>query len=291
MKIKADCIPCLIDRAKFECDLALKDEEDKIHTLAEILRFIGNNCERGLSPAFFGTYRDRIIRWRSNNIDHYERLKKEANESAKRLLPLAKRFYEESKDKFKLDALLRIAAAANSMEYGVRGYKFSNRKFEEEFERTLNEELVGNLEEVKMTILNGKNILYLTDNAGEIVFDKFVIEKLDEMGKNIILSPKERAVMNDATVKDAEELKFENKIVPSGSAIGVLLEEANKEFLGYLWNPDFLILAKGMGNYETISSFEDELRGKLIYVLRAKCYSIAEENKVKKGSLVARLVL
>lgn len=290
MKIKSECIPCMINRSKFECDLAFKDDEDgKIGTLAEVLRFLGSHCEEDLSPAFFGTYRDRIVKWRTNNKDYYYTLKKEANESAKKILPLADKLYEESNNKF--EALMRIAAAANSVEYGIKDHTFSNKQFEEEFYKVFNENLIGNLDKVEEAIRTNDKILYLLDNSGEIVFDKFVIDKLEEMEKEVVLSPKDSPVLNDATVDDVEELGFTCRIVPSGHAVGVLLDEANEDFLEYLWNPDYLIIAKGMGNYETISSFEYKFIERLIYILRVKCYSVANNNNVPKGSLITRLVI
>jgi len=279
----------MIDRSKFECDLAFNgDEDEKISTLAEILRFLGSHCEEDLSPAFFGTYRDRIIKWRSGDNDYYRVLKKEANESAKRLLPLANKLYEESTNKF--ETLMRIAAAANSMEYGIKDHTFSNKRFEEEFYKIFNENLVGNLDKAEEAIKNSDKILYLLDNAGEVVFDWFIINKLEEMGKEVVLSPKDSPVINDATVDDVEELGFTCRVLPSGHAVGVLLDEANEDFLEYLWNPEYLIIAKGMGNYETISSFEYKFIERLIYILRVKCYSVAYNTNVTRGSLLIKFI-
>jgi len=279
----------MINRSKYECDLAFKDDEaGKISTLAEILRFLGLHCEEDLSPAFFGTYRDRIIKWRAGNRDYYYSLKKEANESAKKLLPLIEELYKKSTNKF--EALMRIAAAANSMEYGIKDHTFSNEQFEEEFYKVFNESLIGNLDKVEEAIKNSSKILYLLDNAGEIVFDKFVVDKLEEMGKEVVLAPKDAPVINDATVDDTIEAGFTCQIVPSGHAVGVLPDEANEDFLDYLYNPEYLIIAKGMGNYETISSFEHKFIERLIYILRVKCYSVAYNNNVPKGSLFIKFI-
>lgn len=290
MKIKSECIPCMINRSKFECDLAFKDDESgKISTLAEILRFIGSHCEEDLSPAFFGTYRDRIVKWRTGNRDYYYSLKKEANESARRLLPLVNRLYEESTNKF--ETLIRVAAVGNSMEYGIKDHNFSNKQFEKEFYKIFNESLIGNLDKVEKAITDSDKILYLLDNAGEVVFDKFVVDKLEEMDKEVVLSPKDSPVINDATIDDVKELGFTCQISPSGHAVGVLLDEANEDFLEYLWNPEYLIISKGMGNYETISSFEYKFIERLIYILRVKCYSVAYNSNVPKGSLIAKFII
>ena len=49
-------------------------------------------------------------------------------------------------------------------------------------------------------------ILYLTDNAGEVFFDVFVIRELIKMGKEVIVSPKSAPIINDATIEDLNML-------------------------------------------------------------------------------------
>ncbi len=57
-----------------------------------------------------------------------------------------------------------------------------------------------------------------------------------------------------------------------------------------MFDPDWLVLSKGMGNFETISEFDDRLKGRLIYILRAKCEPVAMEMRVPKGTLVAKSI-
>jgi uncharacterized protein with ATP-grasp and redox domains len=45
-----------------------------------------------------------------------------------------------------------------------------------------------------------------------------------------------------------------------------------------------------MGNYETLSEFDAQLKGRLIYIMRAKCEPVAIALGVPKGTLVARTV-
>jgi uncharacterized protein with ATP-grasp and redox domains len=57
-----------------------------------------------------------------------------------------------------------------------------------------------------------------------------------------------------------------------------------------LFDPDWLVLSKGMGNFETISEYHDRLKGRLTYILRAKCEPVAMEMGVSKGTLVAKSI-
>jgi hypothetical protein len=290
MKIKPECIPCIFERACYECNLAFTEERKKMDVLSELLRFISANLDNDTVPAFIGTARDRIIKKHSGR-DPYEDLKRKSNEVAMRLLGDAKEFYL-SNDKNKMELLLRIAAAANSMEYGIRGHLYDHETFHETFKSTLRENLIGNITGIEHAIESHAKILYLTDNAGEIVFDAFVIEELVKRGKDVVVSPRSNPVMNDATVNNLDEIgyKYKHSVMPNGSYVGISLEGASEEFLDLFWDAEYLVLAKGMGNYETISEFDDELRSRLIYVLMAKCESVASDIGVKKGELVAKLI-
>jgi len=305
MKPKSDCITCLVERTKYECDIAFNDDSEKIRAMEEFIAFLMAHLgEEGKAPAFFGTERERIIKRRSGVKDPHREIKRRSNEVAKGLLSEVSDFYDAAvaKSGNKLEVLVRIAAAANSMEYGVKGYFYDDDIFKDDFVHTLNENLNWDKDLITSAIKERNKILYLTDNAGEIFFDAFVIRELIELGKEIVVSPKSAPVINDATTEDVKEAiekvgisdSWLVKIVPSGSCIGVSLEEAEEEFMDVFCDDSYLVIAKGMGNYETISEFEAQaelgLSGRLIYVFRAKCEPIASNIGVKRGELVAKLV-
>ena len=305
MKPKSDCIACLVERTKYECDIAFNDDSEKIRAMEEFIAFLMAHLgEEGKAPAFFGTERERIIKRRSGVKDPHREIKRRSNEVAKGLLSEVSDFYDAAvaKSGNKLEALVRIAAAANSMEYGVKGYFYDDDAFKDDFVHTLNENLNWDKDLITSAIKERNKILYLTDNAGEVFFDAFVIRKLIELGKEVVVSPKSAPVINDATTEDVKEAIEKVgisdpglvKIVPSGSCIGVLIEEAEEEFMDVFCDDRYLVIAKGMGNYETISEFEARaelgLSGRLIYVFRAKCEPIASNIGVKRGELVAKLV-
>jgi len=301
MKPKSDCIACLVERTKYECDMALNDDRKKIFALKEFIAFLLEHLgEERKSPAFFGTEREKIIKKWSGAKDPHKEVKRRSNAVAKGLLPEAYKFYNATAStEDKIEALIRIAAAANSMEYGIKGYSYDDDRFKGDFVHTLNEKLNWNKDLVLSAIKGRNKILYLTDNAGEIFFDAFVVKKLIEMGKEVVVSPKNAPVINDATTEDLEEAITSVstnfvRVIPSGSCIGMSLEEAEEVFIDMFCDEGYLIIAKGMGNYEAISEFEAEpglgLKGRLIYILRAKCEPIASSIGVKKGELVAKLV-
>jgi len=283
MKMASNCYSCIMDRAKFECDMLFSKDGPKKEAMEELLDFMA--AHKGDVPSVVGTERERIVKRRSGNPDPYKELKAESDRLAHDLLPLAIEFYEESEDK--LEALIRIAAAANSMEWGVKGHDFDVSSFDQAFLETLNETLGGNLEEADRYLDRFDKILYLTDNAGEVVFDLFVIEKLEEMGKRVIIAPKTDPILNDVTFEELSEMT-DKEIEPTGPVVGLSLEMAQPEFLDLLWDESWLVLAKGMGNFETITEFDDRLKGRLIYVMRAKCEPVSMKVGVPQGALVVK---
>ncbi len=289
MKLGAECIPCLLERAKFECDLVFSESEDAtLSVLSEVVREIGSRISPESVPAALGTLRERIIRRRSGRHDPYRELKDASNAVALKLLPTAIDFYEKSEDKTR--AMLKIAATTNSMEYGIKGYDYHHDSFAREFRKILEEDLLCD-GRIDRALRGFTKVLYLTDNAGEIIFDEFIARKLTEAGKMVVVSPKSEPVINDATAEDLSHQRlFQGfRVVPSGSSVGLSLEEAPREFLELLWDESHLVFAKGMGYYETLSELEAKLKGRLVYALRAKCEPVARSLGVPRGAMVARL--
>ena len=285
MRMASNCYPCILDRAKFECDLVFSGEEEKIAAIEELLDYMA--CHKGGVPALVGTEREVIIKRRSGSPDPYKNLKEESNRVARNLLPMASEFYEKADDK--IEALIRIAAAANSMEFGVKGHDFDNSTFGWVFADTLREKLQADMAELKRRLQVFANIFYLTDNSGEVVFDLFVIGKLREMGKCVIIGSKSEPILNDVTIDELKDMT-DVEVIPTGNVVGTAIEYLSPEASALLFDKEWLVLSKGMGNFETISEFDENLRGRLIYILRAKCEPVATRMNVPKGTLVAKSI-
>ena len=285
MRMASTCYSCILDRANFECDLVFETDGEKTKAVEALLDFMA--CHKGGVPALVGTEREVIIKRQSGNPDPYRDLKSEENQLARSLLPVARQFYSDSENK--LEALVRIAAAANSMEFGVKGHDFDNSTFGHIFGDTLAENLQGDLEVVERRLSSFDNVLYLTDNAGEVIFDLFMVEKLKDMGKRVVMASKSEPVLNDVT---AEELRSmtDNEVITTGPVVGTTMENISHGALSLLSSEDWLVISKGMGNYETLSEFDAHLKGRLIYIMRAKCEPVAIALGVPKGTLVARTV-
>lgn len=290
MKVTAECIPCLLERGYREAARVVKDEAKLKEIMGEVLKTISQNFSPEVAPAYLGTLRDRVIK-RMVGKDPYKELKKTANDLALKLLPQTKKtIFEKSKNPYKcFREACKIAVVANSMEFDVSGYDFRL----EDLEKTLkNMSLaVDDLFRAYRLLEKSKNVLILTDNAGEIVFDGLLAETLKFIGVNVTVAVKSGPVLNDATLEDALKVgidKIVDKLTTIGSdCVGLIWEEASEEikkiFLG-----SGLVVAKGMGNYEALTELEN-LGVNVLFLLKAKCNPVAKSIGVSKGSNVALL--
>jgi uncharacterized protein with ATP-grasp and redox domains len=129
---------------------------------------------------------------------------------------------------------------------------------------------------------SAKKILYLVDNTGEIFFDKLLIQQMPNDKMTFVV--RGYPVINDATLIDAKIAGLTEmvEVIDNGSdAPGTILEDCSKEFLRHFSDAD-LIIAKGQGNYETLSNSNKCI----FFILKAKCPVIARDIGCEIGSLV-----
>ncbi len=293
MKLRPECIPCLLERAGDQVRLATDDENLQFEALSEFIKFLAENISKDAMPPPLGSERNRIIMRVTSNPNPYAGHKKLSNEAAEKLRPHVERLVQEGESREeKIRRALVASVIGNSMEFGVAGHEFDpttfRREFDELFSRGLGHD---DLDNIVPKILNAKEILLLTDNSGEIVIDKILLEQIKETGPKLFVTAKPSPVQDDVTLDDAQALGIDEvaELLPTEASVGVDPNRAPEKLRQKLKTAD-LILAKGMGNYETLSEFEDELKGRLVYLLRAKCNPVASSLGVEKGALVAKLV-
>ena len=117
-------------------------------------------------------------------------------------------------------------------------------------------------------------IVYLADNAGEIVFDRLLIEQILKCSRaEIIVAVRGSPVLNDATLSDARAVGMESvaSVISSGSdAPGTILARCSDRLRACYASAD-MVIAKGQGNFESLCE-----RGEnIFFLLKVKCGVIA----------------
>lgn len=250
-------------------------------------KFLGENFSGDAVPSHIGTERDLIVQ-KMTGKDPYESLKHMSNEMALSILPELQELIEEkgsSNERFRTAAL--IAAAANAIEFDVTGREFSLSELREIVENVEADLYIDHVDEFRDLCNNANEVLYLMDNAGEIVLDMILIREIKRLGPRVIAVVKGGPVLNDATMIDAEEVVLTDcadEVRETGaSAIGVNLDRSSEEFKN-LFHSAELIVAKGMGNFESLTEFEPACP--TIHIMRTKCNPVAQHVGVPRNKNV-----
>jgi len=280
MRTYLDCLPCFVRQTLEAVRFVTDDQAVHADVLRQILR-AASEMDLRMAPPAMGQRIHRLIRDVTGNADPYREVKQRFNRLALGLYPDLKRRVEASDEP--LETAVRLAIAGNIIDFGVSA-SISEEAVAETIERALRDPLVGSVDDLRQAAADARDILYLADNAGEIVFDRLLIETLD--AANLAVGVKSEAVINDATAEDAEVAGLAGRweILENGSdAPGTLLETCSAEFRERFERAD-LVIAKGQGNYETLS----EAPRPVWFILMAKCPVIAGHLGCEVGSLVLR---
>jgi uncharacterized protein with ATP-grasp and redox domains len=220
----------------------------------------------------------RLFRERSGVADPYEQIKYESNE---RLLSEYAMFWEmidQSDDPFEI--ALRLAVAGNIIDYGVSDH----HDLEETMARVLDSPFaINHVKRIRQRLAEARTVLYLGDNAGEIVFDKLFIETFHH--PNIWYVVRGTPVINDATWRDADQVRMEEvaQVIDNGYDAPSTLPEKCSPAFQQLYNEADLVISKGQGNLEGLI---DASRRNIFFLLMLKCDVIADRLGVKKGGFV-----
>jgi hypothetical protein len=293
LKVEAECAACILNRAAAEAKEATTNPALHFRVMAELLRLLSKEFRPTAVPADLGTKRDRLIKRITGNSDPYKRSKRISNEKALKLLPYTRKLAEEGyaqQDRFKKACL--CAMVGNMIEFDIPGHKFTFNVLRKSFREAGKDLVIDDTNKIYELTKKAQTVLYLTDNAGEIVFDTLLVEQLKNMGLTVIVGVKGGPVVNDATLEDVDVSgmsKIVDKIVTTGTdAVGLPLKEVSTEFLD-IYNSVDIVFAKGMGYAETLTEYK--LKKPHALLLRTKCNPVANFFGVSKEKNVAKLML
>jgi len=224
----------------------------------------------------------KIIREVTGNDDPYRLVKERSNDRALELYPLMKKIIGTSNDP--LLASCKLAAAGNSIDFGVSSESF--RDYHSLIEHALSSPFnVDHYGEFVGRLSHSSSLLYLGDNAGEIVFDRAFIEEIGNFRDiDVTFVVRGTPIINDATYADARYVGMERvaKVISNGTDYpGTILRHCSREVQGLFRSAD-LIIAKGQGNYESI----DGDKGNLFHLFKVKCPVVAGQLKVNVNNIV-----
>ena len=278
MNTAFECIPCFVRQAAEAVELCVPDISRRERFLRRLLNEIAGLDWKG-TPPVIGQHLHRLIRKETGQIDPYRQIKERMNRIALDLLPALADTARRQSDP--CEAFVRLAIAGNLLDSGAKT-GIAAEDLPKHLQAIWERPLVGNVADLFRAASAAHCILYLADNAGEIVFDRLLIETLPT--EKITVAVRGTPVINDATMEDAETAGIPEiaPVIANGSdAPGTILAECSEDFRYWFDRADFII-SKGQGNYETLS----DTRKNIFFLLTVKCPIIAAHIGAPTGSMV-----
>lgn len=277
MKTYLDCIPCVMQQALRAGRMATSDENKLKQILDETAAMV-QTISIQATPAETGAKVYHIVSKVTGVADPYKEIKQQHILETKAIYPELEKIVANSDDK--LLTAIKIAIAGNVIDLGV------NKAFDivRDAKSILEQEFaIFDYDAFKKQLAKSKNILYLGDNVGESVFDILLIK---ELKKPVKYAVRAIPIINDVTREDAIASGIDQvaEIVDSGcKSPGVILSQNTPEFLE-LFNTADLVISKGQGNFEGLSSCSRQV----FFLLKAKCRIISNHLGVAEGSIILK---
>lgn len=278
MKTAFECFPCILRHA-FDVVSKVTSEKGEIELVLRKMASRLSEVDMAKPPPLLGREVHRTVREVTGVRDPFAKEKARTMETALDMLGDLRRRVDQSSDPF--DTALRLTLAGNVIDFGA-----SSDVSGDDMLRAVEDALgapidCAGIEKLKAETNSAESILYIGDNAGEIVFDRLLVEKLPP--GTVTFAVRGGPIINDALLTDAEAAGLPEvcRVISSGcDAPGIILEECSDEFKE-VFKAD-VIIAKGQGNFETLN----EQPRSIFFLLKAKCPVVARELDCVLGDYV-----
>jgi len=279
MKTYFDCIPCAVRQVLDAVRMITDDEEVHGKVLRESLG-MWQTMDLRQSPPAMAQKIHRFLREITGVADPYYEVKQRYNRLALEMVGELTKTVEQSADPF--ETAVRLAIAGNIIDFGVNS-TIEESHVEDTIRQSLTDPLdTQAVEQLKEAAAQAKDILYLGDNAGEIVFDRMLIEQMPR--EKVTFVVRGGPILNDALAEDAEMVGLTGmvEVIDNGfDAPGTILERSSEDFRRRFDEAD-LVIAKGQGNFESLNDAERSI----FFLLRPKCTVLARHLGCGIGRLV-----
>jgi uncharacterized protein with ATP-grasp and redox domains len=265
MRVTSECLPCLQRLIEMTVNAASPAHEIRERAASHAWGLVERMKEGPLSPAHLANRFYPLIKAICNNADPFARRKHNEMIVASHLAEK----YAPSEN----------ASLKECITFSVQGNAIDFFRPIQYLEKSLLDPAPFAIDETELLeerLAGGKQrILWLGDNAGEVFFDVPVLRFLSRKGHRVLYAVKGDAVQNDVTLEDLrkwpEVLSVLDVIETGAATVGMELDRASEEFLRVFESSD-IVVAKGMGHYETLDELDDP---RLFFLLMAKCGPVA----------------
>ena len=276
MQTRLDCLPCFMQQARSLGRLVAADDADSQRRLCDAAGQFISSVDSTRSPPENAIALYALFSQVLGCDDPFAPIKQESNRFALGLREAIREQIVTAADP--LRAAVRVAIGGNIIDYAAQHVFDAAQTMQDCLRQAF---AVDDFARLEQALQSAQNILYLCDNCGEIVFDALLIEQLQERGLQVTAAVRGGAIINDATLEDAESCGLTQlcSVISNGIACpGTPLALCSEEFHTAFHSAD-LIISKGMGNFETLS----EEQAALFFLFTVKCSQVAQHLSQRQG--------
>ncbi|MGV9205275.1 MAG: damage-control phosphatase ARMT1 family protein [Promethearchaeia archaeon] len=286
MILEPECLGCLIDQIYKALKMLKPDIEKEriIETQQKMMEFFVNTDVLHKPGPLIGKKTYELVSETLNDPDPYKEIKHEYNQIALEYYDQAKKIVNNADDP--MFEAIAASALGNTIDFAAH----HDVDLINDMKNFSTDNLtINDIPDFKKSLEETEQLLILGDNTGEIVFDKLLIETLQALYPDleIIFSVREKPIINDATMEDAEFVGITDlvKVIEAPGTPGVEMSVASDEFKEYFYNKKGVILSKGQGNFESL--YQVDVPDKdVYYLLKAKCSLMERIFEVELGDLI-----
>ena len=285
-----DCSACIANSMKILIPILSEDEVEQKRLFSLVFKRLSEGYRDNRSPLPLSIQIHQELYEIAGVENPYSEIKRISNESALKILPLIENKIDGLEGYEKLKACLAAAITGNVIDYNVAEHVPDLDALVEVYDSILAEGFALDDTMHLWSSLKSKkgNLVYLADNAGEVILDIPFLRFLKELGWKTTFVVKGRAMINDATEDDVRGTEIEElaTIANSGAwAHGVPIEFVSQEFLQLMKECD-LVISKGQANIESVPEIQQKTGVETYYVTKAKCSHISQAVGAKNGDNV-----
>ncbi len=286
MHLEPECIPCLINQVLRAFQLLKPNisREIILDTQKKLMDYlVGFDIEKRASP-IIGKVAYNLVAEALGVKDPYASIKKKYNQLALQFYDEARKIVTTAEDPL-FEAII-VAALGNTIDFGT-SHKID---FIHDIKNFTPDKLaINDYDAFKQSLLDTNHLFILLDNAGEIVFDKLLVETMLKTFPElkIICSVRSTPIINDATMEDAKFVGLTDlvQVIEASGTPGIYLPTTTDEFKKQFFLKDGVILSKGQGNFESLHGMEIPDK-EVYYLLKAKCSLMERLFSVKEGQII-----
>ncbi|MHA1221941.1 MAG: damage-control phosphatase ARMT1 family protein [Candidatus Heimdallarchaeaceae archaeon] len=278
MKSQPICLECILDAARRTLKHINIDDDVKNSALFEVRRYL-KHADLNLTPMEISFKTNEIITEVTKIKDPLKQAKNKANETAMGFEKKISKIIEESTNPFLIAT--KIAIAGNIIDFGIS----ENYDLHAALNSVLNNRFaIDDTEKMKKSLKKAKTLLFLVDNAGEVIFDKILLRVISREFnlEEIYVGAKKNYFSNDVTAKDLVNLSFTKipkvEIVPLENSSSVNYQDIIKPFI----EKTDVRISKGQGNFELMSNQQLGI----FFLFMVKCDVVSKLIKIQKGETV-----